>query len=157
MFKMKEFEKYVKVSHSDKMHTALFKVADVCNQLTSGTSELRNLEAEKYRVYADAKGVSRSLLDDLKALSGYFGEPSDLILEQNNSHKPAPKKAPKPVRRAKRPLPKRAPARRTTTKRAVAKRARTKSKPQPKPKTSVDTANLKRLKANLDAIRASLK
>lgn len=167
---MKDFERYVKVTGSDNLHSILHTIAHTCGQIHDETEHLRSLEADKHRIYAEARTEGRSLLADLKQLNKHLGEPQAFTVARPAAA--ARKRVAKrtPARRAptRKAAPKARPAKRTAARKAPARRPARKASPKPKartkatakrvaPKKSRDAENLKRLKANLDAIRASLK
>ncbi len=129
----------MKLDDFEYLHSTLSSLSDSCSSVSARVVELRALEKEKYKLFAEAKKISRSLTLDLRAVKRDIKEPKK------------PTVAPKPIR--KKTAPKAKPKKLTKRKKASKKIETSKRVAV----TSEDLEELRRLKSNLDAIRTSLK
>lgn len=151
--------RYVKVEGSNAVHSTLIALSDMCETVTDETAQLRNLEKEKHRLFAEARAISSSLISDLTKLDGFFNGPHHPAAKPKIAKRPVIKKTTKPVKKKSQPkqskkikiTPKRPTPKKQVAKVKVAKQV------SPRSRDEDPSESLKRLKANLNAIRASLK
>ncbi len=133
---MSKLNKYVKVEDSGLLHSTLYTLSNSCSSISSQVKELKAIEREKYRVFIEARKISRALLADMKELNSH--------ISKETKKKAAPRVSKKVKAKPK-----------AKAKPKVAKRKKVVAAKRVAPKVE-DLESLKRLKYNLDAIRNSL-
>lgn len=159
-----ETNQYVKLTGSGAVHTALKTLSATCDTAVADTKSLELISKQKYALYSEARKATKGLLFDLKEFKKLIAQPG-LDLNHSNTHLVHLKEK---IVDTKVPPSKPLPKKKIVAHKSKTKQKATKSRGRPKAKVNKrvtakpnkpqsDGENLKRLKANLDAIRSSLK
>jgi len=127
---------YIQIEDDQGVYDCTNSLTGICDEVVINTAQLSVLVKEKHKLFAQAKALSTSLINELHALNKYMQKSS----------------APKPKTRAKRVV-----ARKVKAKKTVKKVARKKVAKRTVSKRVSSRDSMKSLRANLKKINKALK